>query len=137
MAPARASIDRFLAAHEPYPAVVVDRTWNLVAANGAVALLLEGVAPYLLEPPANALRITFHPDGMAPHIANLAEWSGHLLYRLGRRAAITGDEELARLHDELVALSRCRERAAARLERRRARSRCRCGSGTRTASCRS
>src|SRR4051812_17277349 len=104
MAPARASIDRFLAAHEPYPAAVVDRTWNLVAANGAVALLLDGVAPYLLEPPANALRIPSHPDGMPPHTATLAEGSGHLLNRLGRRAAITGDEELARLHAELVAL---------------------------------
>ena len=104
MAPARLALDRLLAAHEPYPAVVVDRAWNIAAANASVALLLEGVAPDLLEPPANALRITFHPEGMAPHIANLPEWSGHLLHRLGRRAAITGDPELARLHAELVAL---------------------------------
>ena len=104
MAPARDALDRFLAAHEPYPAVLVDRAWNLVAANAATGILLEGVAPHLLEAPANALRITLHPEGMAPAIANLAEWSAHLLHRLGRRAAITGDGELAALHAELVAL---------------------------------
>lgn len=102
MAPARAALDRFLSAHEPYPAIVVDRAWNIVASNGAVALLLGGVAPHLLEPPANALRIALHPEGMAPRIANLAEWSGHLIERLGRRAAITGDDELSRLRAELL-----------------------------------
>jgi transcriptional regulator with XRE-family HTH domain len=104
MAPARGALDRFLAAHEPYPAVVVDRAWNLVAANAATGLLLEGVAPHLLEAPANGLRITLHAEGMAPAIANFPEWSGHLLHRLGRRAAITGDAALAALHAELVAL---------------------------------
>ena len=89
-------------AHEPYPALVVDGAWNIVASNAAVALLLDGVAPHLLEPPANALRITLHPAGLAPRIVNLAEWSGHLIDRLARRAAITGDGELARLHAELL-----------------------------------
>jgi transcriptional regulator with XRE-family HTH domain len=104
MAPARQALQTFLAAHEPYPAVAVDGSWNLLAANEALGLLLDGVAPWLLEPPANALRITLHPDGMAPRIVNLAEWSGHLLHRLQRRAAITGSAELERLHAELVTL---------------------------------
>jgi transcriptional regulator with XRE-family HTH domain len=60
------ALDRFLRAHEPYPAVVVDRHWTLVSANDALGLMLEGVAGHLLEPPANALRVALHPDGMAP-----------------------------------------------------------------------
>jgi transcriptional regulator with XRE-family HTH domain len=102
MAPVRQAIDRFLRAHEPYPAVVVDRYHNLVASNDALELVLEGVAPELLEPPANAMRVALHPRGMAPRTLNLAEWSAHLLQRLRRETQITGDPELARLYDELV-----------------------------------
>lgn len=97
MAPIREALDRFLAAHEPYPAIVVDRHWNLVLANDSLAFLIEGVAPELLEPPANALRATLHPRGMAPRILNLAEWSAHLVHRLRREIAVTGDEELEAL----------------------------------------
>ena len=103
MGPARDALDRFLRAHQPFPAVVVDGHWNIVAANAAVAMLTEGTAPELLAPTANALRLTLHPDGMAPRIVNLAEWSGHLLQRLRRQAVITGDPELEQLHDELGA----------------------------------
>ncbi|MBV9049819.1 MAG: helix-turn-helix transcriptional regulator, partial [Solirubrobacterales bacterium] len=78
----RQAIDRFLRAHEPYPAVVVDRHHDLVAANDALTLVLEGVSPDLLEPPANALRVALHPRGMAPRTVNLGEWSAHLLARL-------------------------------------------------------
>lgn len=102
MSIARNAVDRFLVAHMPYPAVAVDRHLNLVAGNDAIGLLLEGVAPWLLEPPANTLRITLHPEGMAPSIVNLPEWSAHLLERLGRRAAITGDETLEALRAELA-----------------------------------
>jgi len=63
-----------LGGHEPYPAVVVDRNWNLLDANAGVALLTEGVSEELLAPPANVLRVSLHPDGMAPRIANLGEW---------------------------------------------------------------
>jgi transcriptional regulator with XRE-family HTH domain len=104
MAAVRAALERFLAAHEPYPALVVDHAWNLVAANGALGGLVDGVAPWLLEPPVNALRVSLHPEGMAPRIANLAEWSGHLLERLARSAAVDGDEELVALHAELASL---------------------------------
>ena len=100
--PVREALDRVLAAHEPYPAVVVDRGWNLVASNASVALLLEGVAAHLLEPPANVLRLSLHPEGVAPRIANLGEWRAHLLERLARQVALTGDAELVALHDELT-----------------------------------
>jgi transcriptional regulator with XRE-family HTH domain len=102
MAPVRGALERFLAAHEPYPAVVVDRRWNLVRANSAIEFLTDGIASDLLEPPVNALRATLHPDGMAPRIVNFDEWSGHLLHRLEREIEATGDAELAALRDELL-----------------------------------
>jgi transcriptional regulator with XRE-family HTH domain len=103
MAPLRAALDVILAGHEPYPALVVDRRWNLLAGTSAVALLTAGVAPELLAPPANVLRIALHPDGMAPNVLNGAEWREHLLDRLARQVAHTGDDELAALLEELVA----------------------------------
>jgi transcriptional regulator with XRE-family HTH domain len=98
----RQALDRFLRAHEPYPAVVVNRHHDLVSANDALDMLLEGVAPELLEPPANAMRVALHPDGMAPRTLNLAEWSAHLLHRVRRELQITGDARLAELYDELT-----------------------------------
>ena len=89
MAPVREALELVLRGHEPYPAVVVDRWWDLVAANGGIALLTEGVAPELLAPPVNVLRVALHPDGMAPRIVNLAEWRAHLLDRLRRQ--VVGD----------------------------------------------
>lgn len=103
MAPVRQALDRFLRAHEPYPAVVVDRYHNLVAANDALDLLLDGVAPELLAPPANGMRIALHPQGMAPRTLNLPEWSAHLLQRVRREAQSTGDPRLTELYDELAA----------------------------------
>src|SRR5258708_14549990 len=103
MAGVRRALDRFLRAHEPYPAIVVDRHHNLLAANDALAALLEGVAEDLLEPPANAMRIALHPRGMAPRVVNFAEWSAHLLARVRREATITGDPQLASLYEELAA----------------------------------
>ncbi|MGI8428904.1 MAG: helix-turn-helix domain-containing protein [Solirubrobacteraceae bacterium] len=102
MAPVRQALDRFLSAHEPYPAVVIDRHHNLMDANDAVHWLIEGVAADLLAPPANALRVALHPRGMARRIVNFGEWSAHLLQRLGREATLTGDDDLARLHEELL-----------------------------------
>jgi transcriptional regulator with XRE-family HTH domain len=102
MGPVREALDRFLRAHEPYPALVVDRYHNLIAANDALDLLLEGVDPELLEPPANGMRIALHPRGMAPRTLNLPEWSAHLLQRVRREAHLTGDPKLASLYDELA-----------------------------------
>jgi transcriptional regulator with XRE-family HTH domain len=101
MGPVREALDLVLRGHEPYPAVVIDRAWNMVAGNASVAVLTEGVAPELLEPPVNVLRVSLHPDGVAPRIANLGEWRAHLLERLGRQVALTGDEGLAALYAEL------------------------------------
>ncbi len=103
MEPVRAALDQVLAGHEPYPAAVVDREWEMVAANRGLALLVAGVAPELLEPPVNVLRVALHPDGMAPRIANLGEWRAHLLERLARQVTLTGEPALASLLDELSA----------------------------------
>ena len=98
---ARAAVDMVLAGHEPYPALAVDRHWNLVAANRVVMPMLSGVAPALLEPPINVLRVSLHPEGMAPRIVNLAEWRHHILGRLRGLVELSGDPVLAALHDEL------------------------------------
>src|SRR4051794_27664744 len=86
-----AAIRQVLTGHEPFPALVIDRQWTLIEANSAVARLTAGADPALLEPPVNVLRLSLHPDGMAPRIANLPEWRGHLLHRLHREATATGD----------------------------------------------
>ncbi|QSQ28580.1 helix-turn-helix transcriptional regulator [Pyxidicoccus parkwayensis] len=101
---AREAVDMVLAGHEPYPALAVDRYWTLVAANSAVGLLLEGVSPEMLEPPVNVLRLSLHPKGLAPHIANLSQWRNHVLSRLHRQVDVTADEKLAALHEELRAM---------------------------------
>lgn len=102
MAPIRQALQLILDGHDPYPAVVVDGAWEMVAANSAVGLLTDGVAPDLLEPPLNVLRVSLHPDGLAPRIANLGEWRAHLLDRLRRQVALTADPALKSLLDELV-----------------------------------
>lgn len=101
LAVVRAAVRQVLTGHEPYPALAVDREWNLVDANASLALLTEGVAPELLTPPANCMRIALHPKGLAPRIVNLGEWRAHLLGRLRRQAARTADPALAQLYDEL------------------------------------
>jgi transcriptional regulator with XRE-family HTH domain len=100
---ARRAIDIVLRGHEPYPALAIDRHWNLVAANRAVGPLIGGAAPHLLRPPINVLRLSLHPQGLAPAILNLAEWRAHLTERLMRQVAATADSELQALLDELAA----------------------------------
>jgi len=102
--PVKQALDQLLKAHEPFPAVVVDRRSNLVAANSAAGLLTQGVAPHLLEPPVNVLRCALHPEGMAPRIENLAQWRAHLLADLQVQIDQTADEALQALYDELEAL---------------------------------
>ncbi len=97
------AIEHVLRAHQPFPAVVIDAHWDLVAANDAIDLFTAGAAAHLLEPPVNVLRLSLHPDGMAPLIVNLAEWRAHLLERLGRDVASTGDLVLRDLLGELSA----------------------------------
>lgn len=102
MAPVREALDVILSGHEPNPAVVVDRHWNLVAANSAMMWLAEGVDPELLKPPANVMRIGLHPRGLAARIVNLGETRAYFLGRLERQVAISQDEDLAKLLDEVA-----------------------------------
>jgi len=98
---ARRAVELVLAGHEPYPALAVDRHWQLVASNRAVAPMLGGIAPALLQPPVNVLRLSLHPDGLAPRIANLGEWRTHLLARLRRQVEMGADPALLELLREL------------------------------------
>ena len=103
MDPVRGALDMILAGHEPYPAVIVDRLWNLVTANtAALSLFATGVAQHLLEPPVNVIRLGVHPEGLAPRTRNLAEFSEHLLVRLQRQLAVSPDAELQALYDEVL-----------------------------------
>jgi transcriptional regulator with XRE-family HTH domain len=99
----RAAVEVVLHAHLPFPALAVDRRWIMLASNAALGPLLEGVSPKLLDGPVNVLRVSLHPEGVAPRIANLAEWRGHILSRLRRQLADSGDAELADLIKELSA----------------------------------
>jgi transcriptional regulator with XRE-family HTH domain len=101
LAAARRAVDVILKAHEPYPALVVDLRWNLVAANAAIEPLLVGVDPELLSAPINVMRLSLHPKGLAPRIANLGEWHAHALERLRRQAELTADPGLLALIEEI------------------------------------
>jgi transcriptional regulator with XRE-family HTH domain len=102
LAAAREVVQLVLAGHEPYPAIAVDRHWTLVAANKAVAAMMEDVAEELLKPPVNALRIALHPQGLAPRTVNFTEWRGNILAQLRRQVEATADPVLAALSEELA-----------------------------------
>jgi len=104
LAPVRDALDLVLSGHEPYPAVAVDRVWNMVAANSAMLALTEGIEidPELLKPPINVIRIGLHPRGLGPLFTNLGHWHAHWIKRLERQLAVTGDEQLASLIDEVA-----------------------------------
>jgi transcriptional regulator with XRE-family HTH domain len=103
LAAARDAIALLLEGHKPYPAFALDRHWNVVASNAALPVLYEGVAPELLTPPVNGMRLSLHPRGLSPRIANLAEWRAHLLHRLRRQIDLTADAALIDLQRELSA----------------------------------
>ncbi len=98
---ARAAVEQILKAHEPFPALAVDRRWNMVAANAPVTALIAGVDPELLKPPVNVLRLSLHPKGLAPLIVNLAEWRHHLIERTRRQVKLTRDPALEALLKEI------------------------------------
>ena len=102
--PAHDAVLRVLQAHEPYPALAVDRHWNLLAHNRPVLHMLAGLPPEQLEPPINVLRLSLHPDGLAPRVANFAAWREHLFERLAHQVHTSGDPALAELAEELRAL---------------------------------
>jgi transcriptional regulator with XRE-family HTH domain len=95
------SIRLLLKGLEPYPALAVDRHWNLLESNQATQRLLIGLVPQWLKPPINVLRVSLHPDGLAPRIRNLPTWRAHLLDRLRRQIDATNDPQLVSLWQEL------------------------------------
>ncbi len=103
MAQAHAAIEAILTAHLPFPALVIDPGWDLVAANDAVWALVEGLPPRLLEPPVNVVRLTLDPDGLAGRIVNLAQWRALLLARLRHEHGLSADARLAALLAEFDA----------------------------------
>jgi len=111
-AAARRAVESILKAHEPFPALAIDRHWNMVAANETVPLMLDGVDGKLLAPPVNVLRLSLHPEGLAPRIVNLDEWRGHLLRRLKKQAEDTADFALEELLKELSAYKTVNRRGA-------------------------
>jgi transcriptional regulator with XRE-family HTH domain len=96
------SLRALLDGHRPYPAIVVDRFGDLVAANDELDLLTEGVAPELLEPPVNVLRMALHPRGMAPRIVNFDDWARHVLERPRQEQARAPHERHVSLLAELA-----------------------------------
>jgi len=101
LAAVRAAIDMVLKGHEPNPALAIDIRWNLVAANAAAMRLMGAIAPALLAPPANVLRASLHPDGLAARIVNLGEWRQHVFARLERQIHASADAALEELLAEL------------------------------------
>jgi transcriptional regulator with XRE-family HTH domain len=100
------SLQRILQGHQPYPAVLVDGYWNMLGANRAAELFTGLVDPQLLAPPVNVLRVSLHPRGLAPHIADLAEYAAHTISRARRQAERSASTGLRALVDELVGYCR-------------------------------
>ncbi len=103
LAAARDAVGRVLRAHEPYPALVFDRRWNIVMANRAVEPFFADVAADLLRPPANMVRLALDVRGLAPRIVNMAQVRAVLRTRITRQLAIAPDPELTALYEELLA----------------------------------
>ncbi|MGI5379403.1 helix-turn-helix domain-containing protein [Streptomyces sp. CA-251387] len=99
----RAGMEQLIQGYEPYPALVVDAMYDVHAANRGILTLLDGIPEHLLEPPLNAMRLTLHPEGLAPRIRNLREWRGHLLAQMDRQIALRRSEPLRRLYEEVAA----------------------------------
>ncbi|MEU7057729.1 helix-turn-helix transcriptional regulator [Streptomyces sp. NPDC046197] len=99
----REGLERLIRGYEPYPALVVDAMYDVVTANRGITMLLDGVPESLLVPPLNAMRLTLHPEGLAPRIRNLREWRGHLLAQMERQIALHRSARLRALYEEVAA----------------------------------
>lgn len=102
MSQVRASVQRMLDAHDPYPGVAIDRQWNVVIANRAALAMLGGLPESLLGPPPNVYRLCLHPDGLARRTNNFTDWAAYLLGQLRRSITLTGDPKLEGLLDEVL-----------------------------------
>lgn len=103
MAALREGMERLIQGYEPYPALVMNATYDVMAANRGIVMLLDGVPESLLVPPLNAMRLTLHPEGLAPRIQNLRAWRGHLLEQMERQVALHRSEPLRALYEEVAA----------------------------------
>ncbi|MFD7612572.1 helix-turn-helix domain-containing protein [Streptomyces sp. NPDC059828] len=101
--PLRGGLERLLAGYEPYPALVVDGTYAVVAANRGITMLLDGLPAHVLAAPLNAMRVTLHPEGLAPRIRNLRAWRGHLLDQMERQLALARSGALREVYEEVAA----------------------------------
>lgn len=101
MTVARRSVEHILKGHEPYPAIAVDRHWNIVATNDAISFFTEQIGDALLTPPMNAIKLALHPEGLAPQVVNLGEWHAHVLEQLDQQIAVTADPGLVALREEV------------------------------------
>ncbi|HKE77130.1 MAG TPA: helix-turn-helix transcriptional regulator [Acidimicrobiales bacterium] len=102
MTPVRDAVALLLAGHEPFPAIAVDRHWDLVGANApAGAIMSDGVDPALLAPTCNAIRVVLHPDGLASRVVNFAQYAANLVDRLRREAGAYADDRLGELIEEI------------------------------------
>lgn len=99
----REGMERLIRGYEPYPALIVDATYRVLAANRGILMLMDGLPEHLLAPPLNAIRLTLHPEGLAPRIRNLREWRGHLLEQMERQIALHRSEPLRALYEEVAA----------------------------------
>lgn len=99
---AQASIEHILKGHMPFPAIAVDRHWNIIAANEAIGFFTEQISGAMLEPPMNAIRLALHPDGLAPQVVNLAEWHAHVIEQLDRQIEASADAGLIALREEVA-----------------------------------
>ena len=100
---ARAALQLMLDAHDPYPGVVLDRHWNVVAANQAATMLAAGLPEHLLGPPMNIFRVSLHAEGLGGRTQNFDEWAAYLVSLLRRMAVLTADPELDQLYAEVTA----------------------------------
>ena len=101
MARVRASLQRMLSSHDPYPGVAIDRAWNVVLANRAAALITRGLPDHVIGPTLNVFRLCLHPDGLARRTLNFGEWSRYLVGQLHRSLALGADAELQAVADEV------------------------------------
>ncbi|WP_190080822.1 helix-turn-helix domain-containing protein [Streptomyces longisporoflavus] len=99
----REGLEQILRGYEPYPALIVDAAYDVIAANRGIAMILDGVSEHLLQPPLNAMRLTLHPEGLAPKIRNLREWRGHLLHQMERQIALQRSDALRAVYEEVAA----------------------------------
>lgn len=101
--PVRASLERLLATHDPYPGIVLDRQWNIILANAAAHRMVAGLPMALTTPTVNVFRMSLHPDGLAAITVNFDEWCAAMLAQLRRLVVVSVDPTLVELEREVLA----------------------------------